>query len=363
MINIDAGIQRKMEKLRRGCKAIRQIGRVGGMICCAALVILIVLCIMGKVEVALTFAMGIGLFIAMAAVLAIPSEVQQALQLKYEKLYKQRVAEPVLRSCFDTIRYSPTEGFSKREFIDSGVMAAANNMKFYHAEDLLEGEYEGVTFCQSDVKIRILDVPVYVPLQYDAVNKKYVHASQPRNTEKQQYSHKEITLNGRLLKLQYKKSIQGKIRIISKDFKYRSGTEDIPLVIGDLDNFMAAGSYTGGISSTAMEDVEFNKRFKVYATDIHSAFYLLTPPVMEYFKQLYDIDRQLAISFDGESLYIYRSQKGGVFEPSIEYPFQVSLEEERCRKEVEEIMKCIEVLRLDEKQEFENALQEAFDKE
>ncbi len=362
MVNLDAGTREELERLRKKCKRAKPMHDVCVMLGILGFLVVVVLGLLGTIDVETAAIIGFPVIIIILIINAIlPSEAKA--KMKYAKVYKQRIAEPILRSCFETIRYSPEQGFSKREFTDTGVMAVAHTMLSYISEDLIEGEYEGITFRQADVKIKIQDIPVYAPLQYDAVNKKYVRAPQPQSTEKHKYTHKMIWLNGCLTQFHYKKSIQGKIRIISKDFKYQSATEDIPLVIGDSDNFMAAGSYTGGISSTVMEDVEFNKRFNVYATDAHSVFYLLTPLVMEYFKQLYEIDHQVVICFDGESLYIYRAGKGGIFEPPVKSPVQISMEEEKCMEDMKDIMHCIEALRLDEKQKREEELQEVLEKE
>lgn len=362
MLNFDAGIQTELEQLRKKCKRAKPIRNVCVLLGIAGLLVVFALFGLGRIDKVMAVLICFpGFFIIMLVYMVLPSE--EKARMKYARAYKQRIAEPVLRSCLDTVRYSPEQGFPKKEFIDIGVMAVAHTMKSYRSEDFIEGEYEGVAFRQSDVKIKFEDIPVVVPVQYDAVNKKYVSAPKPQNAENHNYTHQLIELNGRLTQFRYQKPIQGKIRIVSKAFKWQSGTEDIPLVLGDSDNFMAAGSYTGGMSSNAMEDVEFNKRFKVYATDSHSVFYLLTPPVMEYLKQLYEVDRQLVISFDGESLYIYRSEKGGIFEPPIHYPVRVSLEAEKCQNEVEEILKCIKALRLDEMQEREKELDAALQTE
>lgn len=251
---------------------------------------------------------------------------------QYVNQYKKLIAEKVLRACFENAWYTPEQGFSREEFAGAGVFSMKGHMFSYHAEDLITGTHGGVEFKQSDVMVS--------------------HRTGGRNRRT------VIDVNGRLVRFYYKKEIQGKILITSKAFvpvardhsleSYMKGKS--PDVTGEL------GRGFGTVFQTvAMEDVDFNNRFTVYATDPHSVYYLLTPPVMDYLKRLCSMNQKLSIGFNGVYLYILRTGKGGIFEPPNEKGLNIHAEAEKSYQELQEIVHCIEALRLDDRQEREKA--------
>lgn len=218
---------------------------------------------------------------------------------EYANDYKQLISKYVLQDYFDDAKYYPLRGFTKEEFKEAHLIRWRNDFS-YHAEDLIDGRYKDVEFKQSDIKI--------------------THESGSGKNR-----HTVVDVNGRLTRFQYEKDIRGRI-----------------LIATDVRNAVLEQ----GIPKVEMEDVEFNKQFDIYATDAHSVYYLLTPHFMEYLKRLRSIDRTLYISFDGKELYVLRSGKGGIFEPP-SGRLDVREEVEKNRRELDEIRKLIEVLKLD----------------
>lgn len=219
---------------------------------------------------------------------------------EYENDYKQLIAKHVLQACFDDADYFPAKGFTKEEFRTARLIHWRNDFS-YRSEDLITGQYEGVEFKQSDVRITHTT---------GGDNKKTV-----------------VDVDGRLVQFHYKKAIGSRILIVT-------------------DTHEAA--LEQGLSKVEMEDVDFNRKFDVYSKDGHSVYYLLTPPFMEYLKRLCEFDRNIYISFDGEDLYILRSGKGGIFVPP-KGKLDVHEEVEKSKQELNEIVKIIEALQLKDK--------------
>lgn len=229
------------------------------------------------------------------AVAVVASLLYYKVSKRYANSYRQMISQYVLQNYFEGAFYNPLSGFTKEEFKDAHLIHWRKDF-FYHSEDLISGRYADVKFKQSDIKI--------------------THRS-GRDTV--------TDVDGRLTRFQYKKDIKGRI-----------------LVVTAVHN----ATLESGLSKVEMEDVEFEKQFDVFATDAHSVYYLLTPHFMEYLKSLRSIDRALYISFDGQQLFVLRSGKGGIFEPP-DGPINVREEIEKNRRELDEIRKLIEVLKLE----------------
>lgn len=219
---------------------------------------------------------------------------------EYENDYKQLIAKHVLQACFDDADYFPAKGFTKEEFRAARLIRWRSDFSYW-SEDLITGQYEGVEFKQSDVRITHTT---------GGDNKKTV-----------------VDVDGRLVQFHYRKTMNSRILIVTD-------THDAVL--------------EQGLSKVEMEDVDFNRKFDVYSKDGHSVYYLLTPPFMEYLKKLCEFDRNIYISFDGEDLYILRSGKGGIFVPP-KGKLDVHREVEKSTQELNEIIKIIEILKLEDK--------------
>lgn len=219
---------------------------------------------------------------------------------EYENDYKQLIAKHVLQACFDDADYFPAKGFTKEEFRAAHLIHWRNDFT-YRSEDLISGQHEGVEFKQSDVRIT------------------HTTGGDSKKTV--------VDVDGRLVQFHYKKAIDNRILIVTD-------THDAAL--------------DQGIPKVEMEDVDFNRKFDVYSRDRHSVYYLLTPPFMEYLKKLCEFDRNIYISFDGEDLYILRSGKGGIFVPP-KGKLDVHREVEKSTQELNEIIKIIEILKLEDK--------------
>lgn len=247
---------------------------------------------------------------------------------QYVNTYKRLLAEKVLEACFDHAQYYPEQGFSREEFAQAGVFSLVGHKFSYHSEDLIIGTQDDIGFRQSDVRV--------------------THRTGGKNRST------VVDVNGRLTRFRYDKDIRGRILITSKSFSpvaaslnlYSFRTEEPALQL--LKKGLGVSFQT-----VAMEDVEFNQRFTVYATDAHSVYYLLTPPVMEYLKQLCSMNQKLSISFDGTFLYILRTGKGGIFEPPNKKDWSISEEVNKSYQELQEIVRCIETMRLDDRQKQE----------
>lgn len=207
--------------------------------------------------------------------------------------YRRSIAEPVLRNCFDSYRYLPEQGFSSGELKDFELFTIVDRV---YTEDYIEGNYKNVGYRQSDVIIEH-----YMQDSYRTV------------------------FSGRLAVYDFKKNLQGQIAIIEKGY---------------------SGASLTGMQKVQMENMAFNQKFHVYATNAHVAFYLLTPQFMEYIMDL-NARGELYIRFSANKVFLLRNHIKGVFQPDMRTALDIQYEIGKSYNEIKEILNFIDILNLD----------------
>lgn len=240
--------------------------------------------------------MGIAIF---AAVVCMVVGVITLLmnQGSYEAMYKQMVAEPILKATFENVRYTPLAGYTMEEFEARRIIRVMGNT-YMRSQDKIDATYNGIHFCQSDVSI-------YLKKRKEADDLKF---------------------RGRLIAYDLPVHVDSRVLII------KSGTPHLNLVDRG--------------PKVELEDMEFNDMYEVYSEDGHSVFYLLTPQFMDYLKKLHSMNVLMYFSFEGNQLWLLR-QCQGVFEPPIG-KFDLNVEIEKSTRELAEIKKIIDVLKFGE---------------
>lgn len=207
--------------------------------------------------------------------------------------YRRSIAEPVLRNCFESYRYLPEQGFSSKELKDFQLFTVVDRV---HTEDYIEGNYKNVGYRQSDVIIEH-----YMEDTYRTI------------------------FSGRLAVYDFKKNLTGQIAIVEKGYSNASLT---------------------GMQKVQMENMAFNQRFHVYATNAHIAFYLLTPQFMEYIMEL-NTRGELYIRFAANKVFLLRNHVTGVFQPDMRATMDIQYEIGKSYNEIKEILNFIDILNLD----------------
>ncbi len=254
------------------------------------------------IPVIIVFVLDKPILILLAALGAIVGSsvvaVAVVLYLKAEKdyllVYKQTIARPILQAMFKEVLYIPQKGFTSQEFKDMHLRIW--NGSQYKSEDYIKGKCKGVAFRQADVEI--------------------VRASESKR--------KIYEVNGQLREFEYAKPIEGMV------------------LLGNRGSHL---DVQPGMHRIEFENVEFNRKFDVYAEDEHSAFLLITPQFMEYLMRISQFDEEVYMSFDGEKLRLLQSEKGGVFNPQGDL-LNVSAHIENARNDLEQIEAVINILHI-----------------
>lgn len=178
---------------------------------------------------------------------------------KLSKRFKNEVLRDVIISFVEDGVFEPSRGLSQNTVYSSEFLKRADK---FHTEDFLSGKIDGVDFISSDVKLEER------------------HVEHTKNGTRTYY----VTyFLGRLFEFEFNKSFDGYLQVLEGG-RPQSRRK---------------------FKKVKLESIDFNKKFKTYSTNEHSAFYVLTPHLME---ALMDFERnnkgKIYFSFIDSKLYL-----------------------------------------------------------
>lgn len=221
--------------------------------------------------------------------------------------YKDTFIPGILNENFDSAKFEYWGGLMEMEVMQTSLYKLGNQLE---SEDLLSGEYKGVSFKQADVHI-------------------WNHVVREKDSEDIEY------FDGRIIMFDTQTDYSSSVRVISK-----------PRTSGK-------GDYRLGFDEehrVEMESMEFNNIFKVYARAGHDAFYILTPEVMErmmaiwkkYGRNELGQCRDMSFHLRDNKFYFAVENGGSTFEPG---KFPISYPDEKAKLEkdigiIKELIDC-----------------------
>ncbi len=214
-------------------------------------------------------------------------------QAVFDREYKRLIAEPILDHLFDNYTYRPAQGFSGAQL--TSFKLCKDSMQYVTTEDMIEGTYKGVHYCQSDIKRK------------------------KRSNESNEFSYA-----GRVSVYDFNKQLEGEILIANR------GNSNV---------------VSFGMVQVSMESMKFNEAFEVYASDSHIAYYVLTPQFMEYMLNL-NVHGEFAMRIYQNNIYVLRNHIDGIFEPDVQRQIDIDYEIGKSYVELKEILDFVDVLNL-----------------
>lgn len=189
---------------------------------------------------------------------------------EYKKFYKQNFVKLALEGMFDDLIYEPTKSISKSEIEATHIIRRGNK---FSGDDYISASYHGVPFVHSDITIQ-------------------QETSNGKNTTTTTY------FKGKWMAFDFNKAFSEYVIIVEK----KGGA-----IIDKKTN-----------NKVEMESIEFNNKFKVYATDDHTAFYLITPQFLTSLERLRDnTNGQLILAFINGKLHIALHTNKNSLEPKL----------------------------------------------
>ena len=151
------------------------------------------------------------------------------------KSFKAEVLTGLIDTFVDNGHFNPEMGLSQGQVYSTEFLKRADR---FHSEDFLSGSMEDVQFVSSDVKLEERHV---------------------RHTKNGTQTYYETYFMGRVFIFEFNKPFDGYLQVLEHNRPTRNR----------------------GYKKVKLESVQFNKKFKTFSTNEHSAFYVLTPHFME----------------------------------------------------------------------------------
>lgn len=187
---------------------------------------------------------------------------------KLKKTFKTDVLMERFKELIPGINYNPNQGLTESEVYYTDFLKKADR---FHSEDYLSGDLDGVAFVSSDVRL--------------------------------EERHVEHTKNG--TRVYYVPYFVGRV------FRFDFNKE----FVGSLQVLESGSPKSRGYNKVKLESVDFNKKFKTYATEDITAFYILTPDIME---AIFNLEKKhpgrIGLSFHGDHLYVAINNNKDTFE-------------------------------------------------
>lgn len=186
-----------------------------------------------------------------------------------KRSFKADVLSDYFTEAIPGVKYRPETGLSQTDVYQTEFLKRADR---FHSEDLLEGQMDEVDFISSDVKLEER------------------HVQHTKNGTRVYY----VTyFLGRVFKFTFNKEFEGYLQVLE------SGS---PLSRRKFEK-------------VELESIDFNKKFRTFSTNELSAFYVLTPDIME---AIFELEKRnpgrISLSFTGENLYIAINNNKDTFE-------------------------------------------------
>ena len=231
--------------------------------------------------------------------------------MDYKNKYKEYFVQTSLKEVFDNLNYQPNQGISRETIRNTKMMQMGDK---YSSNDYIEADYNGVHFVQSDV---------WIQEEHEDADGKGSHS---------------VTLfKGRWMIFDFNKEFKANVQVVQSGFHNAKRKR----LFGKKEELY---------KKVEMEDVSFNKDFKVFAQNEHDAFYILTPSMMDRIRKITNnIEGKLIFCFIENQLHIGIHTGKDSFEPGMMKKIDPEVEKEKIVNDINLITTFVNELSLDTK--------------
>lgn len=188
---------------------------------------------------------------------------------KIKKEFKSTVLTDMFKTLIPDVEYNPTAGLSTLEVYSTEFLKKADR---FHSEDYIAGKIDDVDFVSSDVRLE------------------EKHVEHTKNGTRTYYVPYFV---GRVFRFKFNKDFVGSLQVLESGSPFSRRK----------------------FNKVKLESIDFNKKFKTYAEEDLTAFYILTPDIME---AIFHLEKrnpgQIKMSFLGDFLYVAINNNKNTFE-------------------------------------------------
>ncbi len=237
----------------------------------------------------------------------------------YKKSFKNYIVKASLEGIFSELCYDPDMGISAEEV---GISDLVELKAEFVSNDLIVAEYGKVKFKQSDIII--------------SDKRKIVGDNGIAN---------EVTttcFTGRFLVFDFLKPTSAPIKVLGKNYKPEGNNQGL---LTSLKNKLINSRNE---EQVFMESELFNENFKVFCCEPQTAFYILTPQIVEAISMLSNqYEGKIALCFRDQKMYVAINSKKDSLEAKILSNRTIWEESDLVQKDIKVITDFIELMNLE----------------
>lgn len=225
---------------------------------------------------------------------------------EFVKLYKDRVVGDAFSKIFEDVVYTPDRGIDRQVIANTQMMYMGD---IYRSNDHISAKYKGISLEAADVDI------------------------QEQHTDSDGNTTYVTIFSGQWFIFDFNKAFKADLQVVDKHFG----------------NAKRGGLFSKKkFNKVELEDIEFNKAFKVYAEHDEDAFYVLSPGTMEKIKTLRNGTKgKILLCFINNKLHVGLYNGLDMFEPKIFKKVNLQQEEEKVLGQIRIITNFVDTLNLD----------------
>ena len=225
---------------------------------------------------------------------------------EFKSAYKKYFAISIFEEKCNSVNFDLDHGIDREIIADTQMMHMGDR---FTSNDYISGQYKGVNFEYSDVHIE----------------------DECEDSEGRTYY---VTLfRGQWFIFDFNKTFKSNLQICESDFRNAK-----------RNSWFGPEKY----KKVELEDIDFNKKFKVFAQNNLEAFYILTPHTIERIKTLNNNTYgSLLFCFIDNKLHVGLHSGKDSFEASIFKTIDENKEKSKVSQEIDTILNFIDVLNLD----------------
>lgn len=224
----------------------------------------------------------------------------------FKDLYKQNIVIRTFNSIFTDVQFDLDKGISYNTIANTKMMHMGDR---FYSNDYVKAKYKNINFEMSDVHI------------------------EEEYTDSDGNTSYVTIFKGQWYIFDFNKSFKANLQVCEKSFM----------------NAKRGGLFSKEkFQKVELEDIEFNKIFKVYAVNELDAFYVLTPHTMEKIKEVNKkIKGHILLCFIDNKLHIGLHNNRDLFEASIYKKINLDEAIEKTKQEMSIITNFVDILNLD----------------
>ncbi len=226
----------------------------------------------------------------------------------FKTLYKQKIVVMSMEKICTDVKFDMDKGIDRSIIADTNMM---NMGDIFRSNDYVTGKYKNINFEMSDIEI------------------------QEESTDSDGNTQYYTIFKGKGYIFDFNKNFKANIQVCASNFhNARRGS--------------LFAKKESRFKKVELEDVEFNKEFKVYAQNELDAFYVLTPGTMTKIKDVKDkIKGRLLFCFIDNRLHVALHNNKDFFEASLFKKINVDEAIEKTNEEISAITNFVDILSLD----------------